>query len=197
MIPLPFFRKKSASVYLTFDDGPAEATTPDLLQLLREFEVRATFFVIGMRAELYPGLVHQAYEEGHEIANHSYSHKLMLFKSPRFYREEIHRTDGIIQNITGARPRLFRPPFGKFGPGLLRALSGTQHELALWSYSTRDFHAGVTSDTIYERLQKGCRRGQIILMHDGHSNSRKTLAALERLLHTLQSREVEFATLRA
>ncbi len=197
MIPLPVFKKKSAAVYLTFDDGPAEATTPDLLQLLKEFEVRATFFVIGMRAELYPGLVHQAYEEGHEIGNHSYSHRLMLFKSPRFYSEEIRKTDRIIKNIIGARPTLFRPPFGKFGPGLLRALSGTQHELVLWSQSTRDFHARATSETIYGRLQKGCRPGHIVLMHDGHSNSRKTLAALERLLHNLQDREVEFVTLRA
>ena len=110
---------------LTFDDGPAERFTAQVLDILREQQVPATFFVCGENVEEHPDLLRRIVAEGHEIGNHTYSHLFVYFKSRRRIAEEIDRTQAIIEKVVGFRPSLFRPPYGGAmvwaGPGLAGA----------------------------------------------------------------------------
>lgn len=182
-------------VYLTFDDGPSAPATPELLQFLRRFEIKATFFVRGQQAEKHPEIVARAYEQGHTIGNHSYSHPHMVCKRGSFLYQEVMRTDNIIETITGSRPTLFRPPFGRFAFGLIMTLRRTGHEIVLWSASGADYKSGANPASIHERLIHKHRPGEIILLHDSHECGPKTLKALDRLVREFVKKGVTFAPL--
>ncbi|WMT41962.1 polysaccharide deacetylase family protein [Paenibacillus sp. D2_2] len=112
------FRKASRKraerhIAFTFDDGPDPRYTPKLLDLLRDRGVKATFFVLGSKAEKYPELVKRMHEEGHQIGIHNYTHMLNWIMSPRnILRKHVERSADIIQRITGERPTYYRPPWG-------------------------------------------------------------------------------------
>src|SRR4029077_15226100 len=126
-------------VALTFDDGPDPVDTPKLLDILREKNVKATFFVVGKRADQYPEIVRRAWVEGHLIANHSWSHHhLFCFLTPSRLRAEIERGTESVQRICGFRPRLFRSPVGMRHPLLRSCLKNAGLEYVSWSIRTRD-----------------------------------------------------------
>ncbi len=179
------WRGQSDGVYLTFDDGPDENFTPRILDLLARLAAKASFFVVGEKATQSPQLVARIFAEGHTVGNHSFSHQRMVVRRSAFLLDEITRTDEILTGITGEKPTLFRPPYGQFGPGLLRALKKTKHEMVLWNDSVQDFKASTTAKTISSRFRKICGPGKILLLHDGHSNSDKTVAALQSSLPQL------------
>ena len=125
-------------VALTFDDGPDPATTPAVLESLAKNNVHATFFVVGQRAEKYPALLKKTSKAGHEIGNHSYSHKDFNRVNGAEIRSEITRTNDIINKITGQKTFLFRPPGGYLSNEMIRI---TQEEkvkvkVAYWSWET-------------------------------------------------------------
>jgi peptidoglycan/xylan/chitin deacetylase (PgdA/CDA1 family) len=99
-------------VALTFDDGPAPPFTGQILDVLRDYRVPATFFVCGQNAERHPELVRRIHAEGHTLGNHTYSHPFLYIQSRQRIAEEIDRTQEVIGRLTGYRPRLFRPPYG-------------------------------------------------------------------------------------
>lgn len=155
----------SRRVMLTFDDGPSEPYTAQILDILRDSHVKATFFICGASAERYPDLVRRIRAEGHEIGNHTYSHPYLCLKTRACIAGEIDRTQDILEKITGHRPSLFRPPFGvRWFPlwGVLRERSLT---MVLWSvrgYDGRLDARGITKLTL-EQLHPGA----IIVLHDG------------------------------
>lgn len=158
---------------LTFDDGPAERFTSQVLDVLREQQVPATFFVCGENVEAYPDLLRHIVADGHEIGNHTYSHPFLYFKSRRRITEEIDRTQATIEKVVGFRPSLFRPPYGGRWFGLVPALLERGMRLVLWSVAGYDWKkdaSGIT-DAILRRLKPGA----VILLHDG----RETRAASE------------------
>ena len=109
-------------VALTYDDGPNPPHTQALLKMLAQHGVTATFFLKGRNVEAFPESVQAVAQAGHEIGNHSYSHRPMLSLSQSAMREELVRTSDLIENLLGQRPVLFRPPYGLQGPGLKMAL---------------------------------------------------------------------------
>jgi peptidoglycan/xylan/chitin deacetylase (PgdA/CDA1 family) len=160
-------------VALTFDDGPAERFTAQILDILHEQNVPATFFVCGKNVEAHPELLRRIVAEGHEIGNHTYSHPFLYFKSRRRIAEEIDRTQATIEKVVGFRPSLFRPPYGARWFGLVPALLERGMRLVLWSAAGYDWKKdapGVTDATL-RRLKPGA----VILLHDG----RETRAASE------------------
>jgi len=180
--------------YLTFDDGPDAAVTPKILDLLRHLQIRATFFVIGEKARQNPGIIASIVDDGHTLGNHSYSHASLLGKSKRRIRDEIRETDDAIRAITGWSPALFRPPYGRFGPALLLTLRTTGHRMVLWNASVHDYKRSADAQAIAQALKR-VRAGQIVLLHDGHSNSHNTVAALEATVDGLLQSGVTFAAL--
>lgn len=180
-------------VALTFDDGPDPVDTPKLLDLLREKGVKATFFVIGKRADQYPEIVRRAWAEGHLIANHTWSHySLFCFLTPRRLRAEIERGTESVRRSCGFRPRLFRSPVGLRHPLLAPYLNDARLEYVSWTIRTRDTLTA-NSAVIARRILNKAASGDIILLHDhlpGGANA--MLQALPGVIDKLRERGFEF-----
>lgn len=153
-------------VALTFDDGPDPVDTPKLLDLLREKNVKATFFVVGKRADRYPEIVRRAWAEGHLIGNHTWSHDhLFCFLTPSRLRAEIERGAESVRCVCGFRPQLFRSPVGMRHPLLRPYLNDAGLEYVSWSIRTLDTLTRNSGD-LARRILKRAASGDIILLHD-------------------------------
>ena len=183
------------NIYLTFDDGPDENITPRLLELLSKHKIKATFFMVGQKAERYPEIVLQIHKNGHAIGNHSYTHPHLIFKSKESIEGEIKRTDEAVFEITGKRPTLFRPPHGQFGFAVLSILKSTNHRMVLWSASSQDYKVKTSTEKIQARMKKYVRPGKIVLMHDGHLQSQHMLEALKNSLDRFKEKKLKFSAL--
>lgn len=125
-------------IALTFDDGPDPRFTPQVLDVLQEYNVPATFFVMGRRAERFPDLVTRMAAEGHVIGNHSYSHPNFVVEDDVALREqEVRQTEAIIQNLVGYRPRFFRAPYGFLYNELVEKLAELNNTVVAWSIDVR------------------------------------------------------------
>ncbi len=171
--------KTDKTITLTFDDGPNEATL-QVLDVLKKYNVKATFFCIGKNIEKHPEILKRVVEEGHIVGNHSYSHSPFF----DFYRknrviEEIRKTDVLIESISGGKAQLFRPPYGVTNPSIRRALEVTKHKVIGWNIRSLD---GILKDEkiIFARIKNRITPGGIALLHDT-SHTVKTLELL--LLH--------------
>ena len=170
-------------VALTFDDGPDPDLTPPLLDLLAERGVKATFYVIGQNAQRHPEVVWRAFDEGHEIGNHTWSHRFLTTQRTRSIVEELERTDEVVAGIIGESPTTLRPPYGAT-TRLLAAWSLHQfgYETVLWSVDSKDYD-GVGPEEITSRLADQSATGSIILCHDPMPATLEAMpGALDRLL---------------
>lgn len=183
------------SVALTFDDGPCPEVTPQVLQILREKQVPATFFVIGERVERHPGLVRLASREGHVIGNHTYSHPpLFCFLTPNRLRDEIVRAQHVIAGAIGAAPRHFRSPVGLRHLLLETTLDRAALRFVLWRLRSYDTKA-VTSEGLRRRIVEQVSPGAIVLLHDRPGpGAAAMLDALPAIIDTLRERGYEFVT---
>lgn len=184
-------------IALTFDDGPDPADTPEILALLRQYEAKATFFVIGRRVEQYPDLVRREAEEGHEIANHTFTHSYMNNRklSAVQMAEELRKTDRAITAATGQKPRLFRPPGGYYNERVVEASKQIGYKVVMWSWhqDTEDWHTpGV--QRIVDKVLGNARNGDIVLFHDYVEGKTQTVEALRRILPELSQRGFRFVT---
>ncbi|MGA6981989.1 MAG: polysaccharide deacetylase family protein [Candidatus Sulfotelmatobacter sp.] len=179
-------------VALTFDDGPDPVDTPKLLDLLREKDVKATFFVVGKRADQYPEIVRRAWTEGHLIANHTWSHySLFCFLMPGRLRAEIDRCTESIRRTCGSRPRFFRSPVGLRHPLLAPYLEDAGLEYVSWTIRTRDTLTA-NSSILARRILKAAS-GDIILLHDHlPGGADAMLEVLPRVIDELRERGLEF-----
>jgi peptidoglycan-N-acetylglucosamine deacetylase len=180
-------------VALTFDDGPDPVYTPRLLDLLREKDVKATFFVIGKRADQYPEIVRRAWVEGHLIGNHTWSHyPLFCFLLPSRLRAEIERGTESVRRSCGFPPRLFRSPVGLRHPLLAPYLEKAGLEYISWSIRTLDTFTG-DSSVLARRILNKAASGDIILLHDHlPRGTHAMLEALPRVIDELRGRGFEF-----
>jgi peptidoglycan-N-acetylglucosamine deacetylase len=186
-------------VALTFDDGPDPERTPAVLASLQKYNVHATFFVVGNRAEKYPELLQQVAAQGHEVANHSYSHNYAAFKSNKtdVFRDEIERTNTIIQNITSQTPTLFRSPGGYLSDNMVEFTKQNRITIAYWTWQqdSKDWKVGNSATYIANHIIKNIKPGQIILLHDGTENGLQTAQAVDILLAKLTSQGYRFVTM--
>ncbi len=178
---------------LTFDDGPHKKYTAEILSVLDKYGVKATFFVIGQNAEQYPELIKAEYESGHEIGNHTYSHKRLGSVNCSAMLEEIKKTDDIICKITGECPILFRPPEGRTSSELEAAVFAESKKTVLWTVDTRDW-AHNPIDRIVKTVKTNVKNGSIILFHDYITPNSDTPEALGILIPYLMAQNYEFVT---
>lgn len=179
------------NVYLTFDDGPNPEVTPGILDILDRFKARAVFFLLGQKVEQHPNLVEDIYLRNHVIGNHGYSHTNLLFAARKKIAEEISATDKAIYEITKKPPELFRPAYGRFRPGLIRILAKEGKKIMLWNFDSHDYKHQMTSQQIVDRCCRKIKPGAIILFHDGHQNSSKTLKALTPILQHIRNKNLK------
>jgi peptidoglycan/xylan/chitin deacetylase (PgdA/CDA1 family) len=170
-------------VGLTFDDGPDPATTPRLLQVLREAGARATFFVVGQNAAEHPGLVRATHRAGMWIGNHSYTHpNLPELGEPAAFGE-LRETQHVLRKITGRRPTLFRPPFGATSAQVRLDAARLKLLEVLWTVDSRDW-AGATTEQIVEAART-LQPGGIILLHDW---AQPSIDAVPQIVRDLRER---------
>ena len=171
-------------VALTFDDGPNK-NTKILLNGLHKRNVKATFFILGKKAEKNENIIIQMYKDGHLIGNHTYSHKNFLKTKTDVYLDEINRTNDIIKNITGEDALFFRPPYGKYDG--LRIKNVNKISIA-WSLDIIDWkHKDAAY--VYNKLVKNVKDGDIILMHDVNKT---TVEGVLRAIDDLSEQGFEF-----
>ena len=174
--------EKENNIALTFDDGLHEMTLP-VLDLLKKYNAKATFFCIGKNIEKHPEILQRIVAEGHLVGNHSYSHSRFF----DFYRknrliEELQKTNELIATISGKKAQFFRPPYGVTNPSIRRALEATGHKVIGWNIRSLD---GVIKNEkiIFNRITKRVMPGGIVLLHD---TSLHTVNVLEQFLQFLQ-----------
>ncbi len=188
----------SGRVALTFDDGPNPETTPRVLDLLRERRQRATFFVIGRKAEAHPELLRKMADEGHAIGVHGFDHdRLYSFWRPALVTADIERCISIVARATGRRPELFRPPIGQASPRTFAGAKKAGVEVVGWSVRGRDGLAGARAERVSERVERGLRAGAIVLLHDAAERDDyrpASLEALPRILEALEERGLRSVT---
>lgn len=187
-------------VALTFDDGPAPASTPQFLRLLAEHDVRATFFVLGAEARKAPGLITEIAAAGHEIGVHGWDHRCLLRKTPARTHRELRATRDLIDDLTGTRPGWFRPPYGVFSTASLVSARQLGLRPILWSTWGFDWTEGCTPASIRRRVTRHLGTGGTILLHDsdittGNGAWRATLGALPAILADCRRRGLRIGPL--
>jgi peptidoglycan-N-acetylglucosamine deacetylase len=181
-------------VALTFDDGPNPPYTSQVLAILKQYGLHATFFCVGSQVAAYPDLVLQEAEAGHTIGNHSWSHPFLTLLSTTQIKDEITETSDIIQQVTGIRPTYFRPPYGAINPQVLAQVNQLGLTTFIWSDDSLDW-TGSSPTTITNLVLSTVSDGAIILMHDGGGNRSHTVAALPNIINGLLARHFRIVTL--
>jgi peptidoglycan/xylan/chitin deacetylase (PgdA/CDA1 family) len=178
-------------IAITFDDGPHPQNTPRLLDMLAARNIKATFYVIGRSVDLHPGVLRRTVAEGHEIGNHSHTHRLLSKLSDSEVRQEMQRCQDAIGRAAGVRPRTMRPPYG----GLLQSQRQLVHDefgypTILWSVDPLDWKRPGPS-VVASRIISGTTSGGIVLAHDLHS---QTVDAMPATLDGLLRKGFKFVT---
>jgi peptidoglycan/xylan/chitin deacetylase (PgdA/CDA1 family) len=188
-------------IALTFDDGPNPDATPRILDTLAQFGVRATFFILGKHAELWPELVQRIVAEGHQVGNHGYYHRRLHFKSRQYVRRDLRLGTTAIVHAAGKKPAFFRAPHGFRSPWVSAIAESFGQRTVGWSLGVWDSDLpGVSS--IVDRAVTGARPGSIMLLHDGdgadpYGDRSQTSEALPRIISGLRDRDFRFVTLPA
>jgi peptidoglycan/xylan/chitin deacetylase (PgdA/CDA1 family) len=184
------------AIALTFDDGPSEST-PELLRLLGDHRVPATFFQCGVNVERLPQVAREVALAGHEIGNHSHTHPRFYFRRPAFIRAELARAQAAIESAAGVSPALFRAPFGVRWPGMRAAQQSLRLLGVMWTVIGRDWK--LDADAVVRRVLHAIGNGCIICLHDGRElqvrpGIQSTTGAVRRLIPMLQSEGYRFET---
>jgi len=180
-----------ANVAMTFDDGPHPTNTPRLLDMLRKRNIRATFYVIGGNVDRYPHIARRIVAEGHEIGNHTYTHRKLTSLSESEVRKEMRRTQDAIVRATGVKPRTMRPPYGALLQRQRQMLfSEFNYPTIMWSVDPQDWRRPGPS-VVTSRILSGANNGAIILAHDLHA---PTVTAMPATFDGLLSRGYKFIT---
>lgn len=184
---LPTLDENKKYIALSFDDGPSPQTTPELLAILAEKDVKATFFMLGQNAAAYPDIVKQISEQGHEVASHSYSHPQLNTLDEETLANEVKETDKAIYQASGVLPRNLRPPYGAIDAKSAKTIG---KPIIQWDIDSYDWESKNTQAVI-QRVNQTSYPGGIILMHDIHPS---TVQAVGQVIDNLRSQGYEFVT---
>ncbi|MFI8001754.1 polysaccharide deacetylase family protein [Streptomyces sp. NPDC086010] len=182
--------RKAKCIALTFDAGPSE-NSPRLLDILKVEKVHATFFLLGKgHMDKHPDLVKRMAREGHELASHTWDHKILTDISDAEVRDEFKRTDDAVEKLTGKRPTLMRPPQGRTDNHVGELAKKEGLAQILWDVTTKDYKVP-PSRTITERAVQHAKRDSIILLHDIYKN---TVPAVPGVIDQLKAKGYTFVT---
>lgn len=180
------------AIALTFDDGPWPGSTNDVLYILKQYNIKATFFLLGRNVQNYPDLAKQIVSHGHVVANHSWSHPYHRH-SEAAAAQQIDRTDAIIEKATGAKSVLFRPPGGYLNNGLAAYAAKKKNVVVMWSADSQDYRA--SGPNMVANVMRYAGPGGIALMHDGGGDRSQTVGALPVMIEKLKEQGYEFVTI--
>lgn len=182
---MPPSGRNPGTVFITFDDGPIPDVTPAILDILDDFGVKATFFMVGQNVERYPGLFHEVRERGHLTANHTLHHIRGWKVDPEIYLDDVDKGGRLTQS------NLLRPPHGWLSPAQLKRVSHN-YRVIMFDLVTRDYSKRVSAARIVENVKKFSRDGSIIVFHDSLKSYHKLKRALPESLEWLRSQGYKF-----
>ncbi|MCA9400496.1 MAG: polysaccharide deacetylase family protein [Candidatus Omnitrophica bacterium] len=197
------YRKQTnhPQVAITFDDGPSEEWTPKILAVLKKERVRATFFMLGQHVQQFPHVARRVVDDGHQIGNHGYSHHVMLYYTLPEIENEIRYTQHIIQQATGKKTNVFRPPKAWLRNAVKAKINSLGYEIVLWSLNTKDWVC-FNHKRIVKNILRNIKPGDILLFHDSgnifHSqggNRRQTVKAIDLLIQKLKKKNYQIVTI--
>ena len=162
-------------VYLTFDDGPTPGITEWILAMLKRYDAKATFFVLGKNVEMYPDLYAKILADGHRVGNHTYSHQKGVLMSLERYLEDVDFASSLVQSD------LFRPPYARVTPSQLRAVA-KHYKVVMWSIISRDYNRKLTGEMCLRGVLPHIKAGAIILFHDSEKSFANMSYALPKTL---------------
>lgn len=180
---------QGASLYLTFDDGPIPEMTPRILEILREKQVKATFFCVGDNVRKYPELLEAILADGHSVGNHTFHHLPGLQTSTEQYLRDVVAAEEIINralpdNQSGSARQsiglcpLFRPPYGRMRPSQKRELLRRGYTIVLWDVLTHDYNPRYSTDKLVRIVRQYTRPGSVVVFHDSLRSGERMLRAL-------------------
>ena len=190
-VPEPAARPDGKSIALTFDDGPHPQYTERILDILKQYQVPCTFFLVGKQVERYPDLVRKIFREGHEIENHTYSHRDLRTLSKSELSNELEKTGDLVKSITAQKMKYFRPPGGHYNAAVVKIAGDLGYKMALWTVFPKD-HSNPPLRLIQERILKNSHGNEVVLLHSGIEN---TLKALPDLITSLRKEGFRFVRL--
>lgn len=190
LFPSITWRKENAqnNIWLTFDDGPHQESTPFILNVLKEEQVKATFFLVGEQMEKHPELLNQIISEGHIVANHSYSHKNGWLSNNSTYFNDIEKCQKLI-----TENKLFRPPYGKISPLQISHLK-KNYKIILWDVLSWDFSLYNTPKKVKESVLKNTVSGSIIVFHNNKKSFKNLQPILNETIQELKQKGFSFST---
>ncbi|MCF4968490.1 polysaccharide deacetylase family protein [Nostoc sp. CMAA1605] len=184
--------KEQKVIALTFDDGPWPESTGQVLDILKENNVKGTFFVVGRNVKEYPDILKRVAAEGHVIGNHTWHHWYHAM-NPQLAAYEVTKTTELIYQITGVKPTLFRPPGGIMNNGVAAYAKNNKYAIIMWSSDSVDY-SQPSVPRLINNVFSLARPGGIVLMHDGGGNRSKTIQALPEIIAKFRSQGYSFVT---
>lgn len=181
------------NIALTFDDGPHPKYTAEILEILAEYDIKATFFTVGENATWFPDLIRAEYEQGHEIGNHTFTHKFMKNLKYHDMVSEIEKCEKAIYENIEIKTHLLRPPGGKMNESVFEAARKNDYKVICWSIDTHDWSHTPTKKII-ENVLSSVKGGDIILFHDYIIGESPTPDALRIIIPVLLDEGYNFVT---
>lgn len=177
----------ATGVVLTFDDGPDPVHTREVLDVLDAHEAKATFFVIGKKAEAHRDVIEEIVRRGHEVGVHGFAHaRLFSMWGEKRVREDLEKAIRVLENITGKTPLLFRPPIGHTNPTIARIADRLDLTVVGWSVGARDGLASTKPADVVTRVSRGLEDGAIVLLHDAAEHGTRKPAGVTALAAILE-----------
>lgn len=181
-------------IYLTFDDGPIPEVTPWVLEVLREFNIPATFFCVGENISKHPDIFSQVINDGHRIGNHTFNHLKGWKTSTTNYLDNIEKTQNAIVEH-GLRTHLFRPPYGKLTPAQTKAILQLNYEIVMWTVLSKDYRKTLSSEKVLDNIVSNTTSGSIIVCHDNIKAFDNLKAVLPQAIEMLLEKGFVFGKL--
>ena len=193
-----YYHYKTIQPYLalTFDDGPNKIQTIKTLEILKKYEIKATFFVVGENIEYQKDILKQVHKEGHQIGNHLYAHENINKISKEEIKESIIKTNELIYDVIGVMPTILRPPYGIVNEDLKEICGELDMSIILWTSDkdSKDWEL-IEESKIINNVTKKVSNGDIFLFHDGNVKYKNTLSAIDVIIPSLKKKGYKWVTI--
>ena len=176
-----------SNVYLTFDDGPHPIATPKVLEVLKQFGIKATFFCVGANAQKYPEIIRDIERAGHVLANHTYHHENGWTTPVDAYMDSITRTSTLIKS------NLFRPPYGRIKLRSIYRIKKAGYQIIMWSWLSKDYNTKLHNTTIISAAKR-IKAGDVLVFHDSQKTEERIEELLMEIIPRIQSKQLTFST---
>ena len=189
------FQKNTNAVFLTFDDGPIPEVTPWVLELLKKYDAKATFFCIGDNIKKHPEILKRIISEGHSVGNHTFNHLNGWKTTTEYYIQNCNKNEKVLKkykaSVQDGNSKLFRPPFGKLTSKQAKILQEKGYKIIMWDVLSGDFDKNTCKEKYLEKILKSIEPGSIIVFHDSLKAKKKLRYMLPKVLDFLKVKEID------